>query len=71
MLSRALKTKSNPAETSWISVFYSLLAITYVTWNALKHAIARLVKYTPIAQRAYLLITKQRSCRKPHWKPCI
>jgi len=60
---KCIENKANSTEacSSWLSVIYSLLAMGNMTWMAVKHAIARLVEYTLVAQHAYLLLTKTKS----------
>jgi len=71
---KCIENQANPTEAhwSWISVIYSLLAMANVTWTALNHAIARLVKHSPWTQHAYLLFTKanimlEAPLKTVHW----
>jgi len=68
-----LGDQANPTEScsSWLSVIYSLLAMANMIWTALKHAISRLVKYTPWRSMHICCSQKQRSYQMPHWKPVI
>jgi len=70
---KCIENQANPTEacSSWLSVIYSLPAMANITWTALKHAIARRVKYTPTAQHTHLLLTKTKIMSNAALKPLL